>query len=152
MLRHHRPDVSALAEVPPFDHYGWRSLAPLARHADRIDVAPGTTLAWEGRRAREVLVVVRGDVVVLRGGSEVERQGPGTWIGAHELLEDAAYDATVVAGNDLSVLVLSGPAFRWAAQTLPDLVPDRTPPSGASAERSGAHGQSPPLGGFSLSA
>jgi CRP-like cAMP-binding protein len=138
MMLHHRPDVSALAEVPPFDRYGRRSLAPLARHADRIDVAPGTALAREGRRAREALVVVHGDAVVLRGGSEVERKGPGAWVGAHELLADAAYDATVVAGDDLSVLVLTGPAFRWAAQTLPDLVPAHTPPTGASAGRSAA--------------
>jgi hypothetical protein len=34
---------------------------------------------------------------------------------------DRAHDCTLVAGEGLEVLVLNGPAYRWAVQTLPGL-------------------------------
>jgi hypothetical protein len=47
--------------------------------------------------------------------------GPGTAVGGAELLTGAVHQATLVAGEGLEVLVLAGPAFRYAAQTLPGL-------------------------------
>jgi CRP-like cAMP-binding protein len=114
-----RPDLSALAGVAPFDRYDDRALAPLAAHADRLTVPAGTPLALEGRRARQVVVVVAGDAVVTRCGAEVGRLGPGAWLGARESLAGASHAETVVAGDDLAGLVLPDPAFRWAVQSLP---------------------------------
>jgi hypothetical protein len=36
-------------------------------------------------------------------------------------MADRAHDSTLVAAEGLEVLVLNGPAFRWAVQTLPGL-------------------------------
>jgi CRP-like cAMP-binding protein len=116
-----RPDLSALAGVAPFDRYDDRALAPLAAHSDRLTVPAGTPLAEEGRRARQVVVVVAGDAVVTRCGAEVGRLGPGAWLGARESLAGAPHAETVVAGDDLAVLVLPDPAFRWAVHELPGL-------------------------------
>jgi len=125
-----RPDVSVLRTAAPFAAYDARALAPLAAHADRLDPRPGTPLARAGEQAREVVIVVDGDAVVMgRGG--VERLGPGSWLGAREVLGGAAHGATVVAGDGLRVVVLPAPAFRWAAQMLPGLraqvAPDGVP-------------------------
>ena len=115
-----RPDVSVLRAAAPFAAYDDRALAPLAAHADRLDPRPGTPLARAGEHAREVVIVVDGDAVVMgRGG--VERLGPGAWLGAREVLGGAAHGDTVVAGDGLRVVVLPAPAFRWAAQMLPGL-------------------------------
>lgn len=115
-----RPDVSVLRAAAPFAAYDHRTLAPLAAHADRLDPRPGTPLARAGEHAREVVIVVDGDAVVMgRGG--VERLGPGSWVGAREVLGGAAHGHTVVAGDGLRVVVLPAPAFRWAAQMLPGL-------------------------------
>jgi CRP-like cAMP-binding protein len=116
-----RPDVTVLAAVPPSDRYARSSLAPLIPHADRLRVAEGTIVAHEGHRARQVVIVVAGVLLATRGGRPVGAMGPGTWIGAAELLEDRAHDCTLVAGEGLEVLVLNGPAYRWAVQTLPGL-------------------------------
>lgn len=117
----HRPDVSALAGVPLFAPYRARELAPLARHADRLPVAPGTVLARQGARAREVVVILAGDAALVRDGTEIGRLGPGSVVGACEELAGDTHAASVVAGGGTSVLVLPGPAFRWAVRSLPGL-------------------------------
>jgi CRP-like cAMP-binding protein len=116
-----RPDVALLAEVPPFDRYARTSLAPLIPHADRLRIADGTVVIREGQRARQLVIVVAGALLATRGGRPVGALGPGTWVGAQELLAGSAHDCTLVAAEGLEVLVLNGPAYRWAVQTLPGL-------------------------------
>jgi hypothetical protein len=114
-----------LLRVAPFDRYPVASLRPLAGHADRLRVPEGVALARAHHRADEFLVVLAGEVVVHHDDDSStrrppERLGPGTKIGGTELLAGARHDRTLVAGPGLEVLVLYGPAFRWAARTLPD--------------------------------
>jgi CRP-like cAMP-binding protein len=116
-----RPDVALLAEVPPFDRYARTSLAPLIPHADRLRIADGTVVVREGHRARELVIVVAGALLATRAGRPVGALGPGSWIGAHELLAGGAHTSTLVAAAGLEALVLNGPAYRWAVQTLPGL-------------------------------
>jgi CRP-like cAMP-binding protein len=120
-----RPDVSVLAEVPPFDRFAHTSLAPLVPHADRLRLAEGAIVAREGHRARELVIVVAGALLATRHGRPVEALGPGTWIGGDELLADRAHDCTLVALEGVEVVVLNGPAYRWAIQTLPGLADER---------------------------
>jgi CRP-like cAMP-binding protein len=121
--RRRRTAASPLTGVPPFDHYEPRALAPLAPYVDRLRPRPGTVLAHEGWMAREVLVVVAGEVEAARRGRSLRRFGPGEQVGAAELLCGAAHLATLVAGDDLEVVVVNGPAYRWAARSLPALAP-----------------------------
>jgi CRP-like cAMP-binding protein len=114
------PDIDVLA-VAPFDRYPARMLRPLTGHADRLRPVAGTSLAREDGRADQFMVVLGGEVVVHRDGQPVDRLGPGTQLGATELLQGTRHDRTLVAGPDLEVLVVNGPAFRWAARTLPGL-------------------------------
>jgi CRP-like cAMP-binding protein len=123
-----RPDVSVLRAAEPFAAYDERALAPLAAHADRLDPRPGTPLARAGEHAREVVIVVEGDAVVMHHGG-IQRLGPGSWVGAREVMDGDAHGDTVVAGDGLRVVVLPAPAFRWAAQMLPGLR-DRVAPEG----------------------
>jgi CRP-like cAMP-binding protein len=113
-------DVSLLA-VAPFDRYPAPAVRPLAGHTDRLSVPEGTELTRERSRAHEFVVVLAGEVVVHRDGRPIDRLGPGTQIGGAELLQDTRHPSTLIAGPDLEVLVVYGPAFRWAAQTLPGL-------------------------------
>jgi CRP-like cAMP-binding protein len=120
-----RPDVSVLAEVPPFDRYAHTSLAPLVPHADRLRLADGAVVVREGHRARQLVIVVAGALLATRDGRPVEALGPGTWIGGDELLADRVHDCTLVALEGVEVVVLNGPAYRWAIQTLPGLADRR---------------------------
>ena len=121
MRARRRPDVALLAEVPPFDRYAHTSLAPLIPHADRLRIADGTVVVREGQRARELVIVMAGALLATRAGRPVGALGPGTWIGAQELVAGGAHDCTLVAAEGLDALVLNGPAYRWAVQTLPGL-------------------------------
>jgi CRP-like cAMP-binding protein len=117
----HRAPTSPLSDVPPFDRYTPRALAPLTPYVDWVRPRPGTVLATEGWMVREVLVVLAGEVQAVRQGRRLHRFGPGERIGAAELLCGARHLATLVAGDDLEVVVVNGPAYRWAARTLPAL-------------------------------
>jgi CRP/FNR family cyclic AMP-dependent transcriptional regulator len=123
-----RPDVSAFDGIDLFEAYRSRVLAPLALHADRVVVLPGAALAREGGYAREVVIVVAGEVTVVRGGADVGRLGPGDVVGAFEEMSGTAHDATYLARTAVSAVVLTVPAFRWAMGSLPrfaDRVVDR---------------------------
>ena len=50
--------------------------------------------------------------------------GPGSWVGTHEALTGRPHGHTLVAGADVDVVVLNGPAYRWAAGNLPGLADD----------------------------
>jgi CRP-like cAMP-binding protein len=110
-----------LSGIPPFDRYAPRTLAPLSPYVDWVRPRPGTVLATEGWMVREVLVVLAGEIQATRQGRRLRRFGPGERIGAAELLCGARHLATLVAGDDLEVVVVNGPAYRWAARSLPAL-------------------------------
>jgi CRP-like cAMP-binding protein len=116
-----QPDVQRLASVAPFDRYPGRRLRRLAAHADRVRVPEGTVLAREGGLVHEMVVVVTGEVVASRHDGGERRLGTGARIGADELVTGSRHPETVVAGSELEVLVVNGPAYRGAAQTLPGL-------------------------------
>jgi CRP-like cAMP-binding protein len=120
-MRRPRADVSAFAGAAPFAGYGAHELAPLAPHADRLVVLPGAALAEAGRRPHEVLVLLSGEAYVAGGPADGARLSAGAVIGAREELTGESHAASVIAGAGVSALVLTGPAFRWAAQSLPGL-------------------------------
>lgn len=111
-------DLSLLA-MAPFAGYSQRAVRPLAGHVDRLRLREGTELVREQQRADEFVVVLSGEVIARRDGQEVGRLGAGAHIGATELLQGTRHPHTLLAGCDLDVLVVYGPSFRWAAQTLP---------------------------------
>lgn len=116
-----RADTSVFAGVAGFGRHRGRALQPLVRHADRIVLLPGVTIAREGSRSHEVVVVLSGSVEVTRAGHRVDELGRGAVIGGSEELEAVAHRATYVAGSGVEALVLTGAAFRWAVQVLPGL-------------------------------
>jgi CRP-like cAMP-binding protein len=114
-------DTSIFDGVAAFSRHRGRALAPLARHADRVVLLPGVTIAREGVRSREVVMILSGTVEVRRATGRVDELGRGAVIGAREELDGVAHRATYVAGSGVEALVLTGAAFRWAVQALPDL-------------------------------
>jgi CRP-like cAMP-binding protein len=117
-MRRRHAGSAPLARFSPFDRCPAKALAPLTAHVDQVRVAEGTVLAREAWAVREVLCVLAGEVIAIHDGRELRRFGPGTQVGVAELLCGASHPATLVAGPDLEVLVIYGPAYRWAAQTL----------------------------------
>jgi CRP-like cAMP-binding protein len=112
-------ESSPLAGVAPFDRLAPDELRPLAANTDRVTVSEGTVLAREDRPAKEFIVVLSGEAIALRHGREVGRLDVGTQLGGPSLVEGVPNDVTVVATTEVEVLVVHGPAYRWAAKSLP---------------------------------
>jgi hypothetical protein len=106
--------MDALARVPCFAKADPTRLAELVPHTDRMHLLPGRTVVEGGTAAREVVVVLAGEAAALDpdGGWTVLRAG--AQLGVDELLGQGNHPATVVATFGLEVVVIAGPAFRWA--------------------------------------
>jgi CRP-like cAMP-binding protein len=109
-----RSQVALLQQAPSLRHTDPRRLAALAAHTDRLSFAPGRTVTKGGEAARELIVVLSGEAVALYPDGHRAEFGPGTELGAAELLDRRPHPVTVVAGDGLEVLVVNGPAVRWA--------------------------------------
>jgi CRP-like cAMP-binding protein len=77
--------------------------------------APGEAVITEGEPdAREFFVILKGEAQVTRGKREVGALGPGDFFGELALFDPAPRNASVIAATELSLAVLSLPAFRAA--------------------------------------
>lgn len=109
--RHHHPTaLDALVRFAPFSTVPRRALAPLEPHVDEVHLPAGTVLARAGTAARELAVVLSGEV---RTGTTPG--GPGTRVGIAALERGGRHDVDVVATTDVTLVVVAGPACRWAA-------------------------------------
>jgi CRP-like cAMP-binding protein len=113
--------MELLRSVPLFAHCTKKELQALAREADELDVAAGTTLTQEGAHGREFLVIVEGSAEVRRNGRRINRLGDGDFLGEIALLSGAPRTATVTTTSDTHLLVLTDRAFRRVADTMPSV-------------------------------
>ena len=110
--------IAELSTISPFDRVSERDLRPLSPHVDRLRLPAGAVIAREGEQAREFVAVLSGEVSLLRSGDPFASIGPGSQIGGDAVLRHGSHDATSRAESEVEVLVLNGPAFRWASQVL----------------------------------
>lgn len=115
MSRRRRP-AGVLDGVGPFATCPPPVRRLLAAHTDVLRPEPGAVLARRGAPAREVVVVVAGEVLV--DGCRPLRLGPGCSFGADEVVAHAPHPATIVAGEGVELRVINAPAFRAAAPHL----------------------------------
>jgi CRP-like cAMP-binding protein len=112
------PTLRALAQIDLFRSCNADQLAPLLPNADVIDVAVGTVIAEAGTAAQQFVGIVDGYVEALDEHGRMTVVGPGEQIGARELVDDRAHSVTVIARTAATLVVVFGPAFRWAAGDL----------------------------------
>src|SRR5690606_2043604 len=106
--------VTNLAEIPLFRACSKRELGDLARRAERVDASAGTVLVEEGAKAVEFFVITSGAAKVIRGGRTVAKLRPGDHFGELGVLADQRRSATVVATEDISLVVLARAEFLGA--------------------------------------
>jgi len=106
------PKVDQLRKIPLFDHCSKRELAGLAALVDELELSEGQTLAREGERGKEFLVLADGIADVASGGDVVNRLGPGDFFGEISLVTGEPRTATVTTRSPSRLLVFSAPAFR----------------------------------------
>lgn len=106
--------VTTLTAWPPFDQVPDDLRPVLSEHTDRLCVPAGSVLARQGELARQFVLVLDGEIATSGSDGQITLRDAGVQIGGRELMWDEPYDATWTALSDLDVLVVNGPAFRWA--------------------------------------
>lgn len=103
--------TASVRQVPSLGALPLAAVDLLTAVGQEVAVAPGTSIVRQGATDDDVYVVVRGQACVLKGDVEVGRAGPGQVIGELAALYGQPRTATVVAGDDLVVLRITGPAY-----------------------------------------
>ena len=111
-------DSDRLQGVPWFAACTKEQLDEIARLAERLDVQAGEVILREGRRGRELFVLLDGSATVTREGRVVNILGAGDHFGELAAIEDQPRTATVTATTDLRVLIF-GPRELDAVLAIP---------------------------------
>jgi CRP/FNR family transcriptional regulator, cyclic AMP receptor protein len=112
-------DEARLQAIPLFAGLGKKERREVARQADEVDVEPGRYLVREGEFAYEFFAIEEGTAEVKRGDQFLAELGPGDFFGEMGLIGNVTRNASVIATSPLSVLVLTGSAFRHIERELP---------------------------------
>ncbi|MBL8601902.1 MAG: cyclic nucleotide-binding domain-containing protein [Myxococcales bacterium] len=107
-----RPNIEQLRDIGLFGGLNDAALEAVTEDIESIDLVPGTVVMREGEHAREMFVVLSGELEVLRrsrGGAEgrVALLGPGSWFGEMSILDTQPRSATVQSVAQARVLKLS---------------------------------------------
>ncbi len=103
--------IEMLKRVPLFATCSKQQLSEIASIADEFDQRQGTTLAKQGDRGREFMVLIEGAVDVLRDGKRLASLGAGSFFGEMALLTDQPRMASVVTTSPVRALVITDRAF-----------------------------------------
>jgi CRP/FNR family transcriptional regulator, cyclic AMP receptor protein len=114
-------DEARLRAIPLFAGLGKKERRTVAQQADEVDIEPGRHLVREGDFAYEFFAIEEGTAEVRRGDQFLAELGPGDFFGEMGLIGNVTRNASVTAKTPLTVLVLTGPAFRHLEREHPDV-------------------------------
>jgi len=109
---HRKSDrLDRLAKVPMFEGFSRRELRMIDQRADEVDVKAGRTLAKQGERGREFLLILDGQARVERDGKVIARLKEGDVFGEMSLIDNEPRSASVIADSPMVLMVVSRPMF-----------------------------------------
>jgi CRP/FNR family transcriptional regulator, cyclic AMP receptor protein len=114
-------DEARLRGIPLFAGLGRKERKSVARQADEVDIEAGRHLVREGEFAYEFFAIEEGTAEVRRGDQFLAELGPGDFFGEMGLIGNVTRNASVIATSPLTVLVLTGSAFRQLDRELPNV-------------------------------
>jgi CRP-like cAMP-binding protein len=110
-----------LEDVGLFSRCTTRQRRTVARHAQIAELPAGTDLVREGEPGDALFVILDGEAVVRREGTELNRVGPGAYFGELAVLDGEPRSATVTAETDVKVAVVGIRMFRTLIREFSDL-------------------------------
>jgi voltage-gated potassium channel len=96
-------------------------LRNIAKAAEPVTVAAGTTVCDEGEVGQTFYFIVSGTAAVLRNGRKVAELGPGGYFGELALLDRLPRSATVKAVTDMELLAIAQKDFNKLLRDSPTL-------------------------------
>lgn len=103
--------MDVLRQVPLFASCSKQQLGRIALIADEVDIREGKTLARQGDRGREFVVLTQGTADVRRDERTIASLGAGDFFGEMALLADQPRMASVVTTSPARALVITDRAF-----------------------------------------
>jgi CRP-like cAMP-binding protein len=113
--------IELIKRAPLFEHCSTRELSRIASVASQYDLPTGRTLAAQGVRGNEFMVIVDGAAEVRRNGRKVNTLGAGDFFGEISLILGRGQTATVTTTEPSTVLVINGRPFRRLLRDVPSL-------------------------------
>jgi CRP-like cAMP-binding protein len=119
---HRKSDrLDRLAKVPLFKGLSKRELRLIDQRADEVHVKAGRTLAKQGERGREFLLILEGQARVERDGKVIARLKDGDVFGEMALIDNEPRSASVIADGPMALMVVSRPMFGDMLESSPSL-------------------------------
>jgi CRP/FNR family transcriptional regulator, cyclic AMP receptor protein len=110
-----------LAQVPLFKGLPKKDLDRVASLTTRVEVPAGTVLAKEGTEGYEFLIILSGEIEVIRGGDVISMTGPGGYVGEIALLEHRPRTATLVTKTECVLEVINRLEFATLLEDEPEI-------------------------------
>jgi CRP-like cAMP-binding protein len=105
------PKVELLSKVPLFAACSTKELRRIAAIADELAFREGKVLTKQGGPGREMFILLDGTVKVERNGVEINKLGPGDFLGEGALVLRKPRNATITATSPLRALVITDANF-----------------------------------------
>jgi len=113
--------MELLAAVPLFSGCTDDELRQISRLGTILSTSAGTHLTTQGGAGHEFILLRSGHAECERDGTVVATFGPGDFFGELALLDGGARTATVIATDDVEVLVLSHGEFNDLLDRAPSI-------------------------------
>jgi CRP/FNR family transcriptional regulator, cyclic AMP receptor protein len=114
-------DESKLQSIPLFVGLSKKELQAVGRLADEVDIESGRQLVREGDFSYEFFAIEEGTAEVKRSDQFLAELGPGDFFGEMGLVGDAPRNASVIAKTPMSLIVMTGSAFRQIDRDYPEV-------------------------------
>ena len=111
--------LDSLKNVALFSNCSNKELEKVAKASDEVSMTEGTLIMDQGQMGREAFVIVDGEVIVKRNKRKVATLGPGDVVGEMSLLDRGPRTASVVAGTDVTLLVIDSRRFLAVIDDIP---------------------------------
>jgi CRP/FNR family cyclic AMP-dependent transcriptional regulator len=113
--------LDLLHRISLFSALDRRGLERLGMLADEIDVPAGKVLMRQGEDGGDMMVVVRGQVVIERDGARLNIMGPGDYFGEIALVVGGNRTATATTEEPTTLLVVNHRDFHSMVEEFPDI-------------------------------
>jgi CRP-like cAMP-binding protein len=110
-----------LARVPLFEGLSKKQLSQVSSLMTLLELRSGKVLARQGEAGREFVILLEGEVEVVRDGKVIAVRGPGDYIGEIALLDHRPRTATVTAKTNVVVEVLNRVEFASLLANTPEI-------------------------------
>ena len=114
-------DEKRLESIPILAGLSKKQRRAVAQQADEVDIKEGRQLVREGDFAYEFFAIEDGKAEVRRGEQFLAELGQGDFFGEMGLVGDVPRTASVIATTPMTVIVMTGSAFRQVDRDHPEV-------------------------------